>query len=85
MKSITLQMGGISRKYFVKYFLRIGGITEDLATFAGDRWQVQVGPEEWKGLGSIKLNYVFITFNVDEDRFDEFLAAFRLNFLKAGG
>ncbi len=85
LKTKTLEMGGIFRKDFVEYFRKIGGKTEDKETFKGCYWEVLVGPEEWSALGSIRIPHVFITLNVEEDRFDEFLAGFRLNFLKAGG
>lgn len=84
-KTITLEMGGIFRKYLVEYFLAIGGKTEDQEMYAGDYWNVQIGPEVWRSLGSIHLNHVSVTINVEEDKFDEFLAKFRLRFLQAGG
>lgn len=85
LKTETLEMGGIYREDFIKYFLKIGGTMDDEETFKGPYWKVQVGSETWKMLGSLRIHHVLITFNVEEDKFDEFLAKFRLNFLRAGG
>jgi len=85
LKTISFEMGGIYRKDFVKYFLKIGGKTKDQETFKGTYWEVIVGLETWAILGSLIIQHVLITCNVEEDRFDEFITAFRLNFLKAGG
>lgn len=85
LKTKTLEMGGIYRKDFVEYFLKIGGKTEDQETFKGYYWEVLVGSETWRMLGSLRMQHVLITFNVEEDKFDDFLAEFRLNFLRAGG
>jgi hypothetical protein len=78
-------MGGIYREKFVEYFLLIGGKTEDQTNFKGQYWEVMVGPQIWKMHGSLRIHHVLITFNVEENKFDEFLAEFRLNFLRAGG
>ncbi|MDV3428975.1 MAG: hypothetical protein LIR50_18445 [Bacillota bacterium] len=85
IKTKTLEMGGIYRKDFIEYFLKIGGRTEDQVTFKGSYWEVLVGLQTWRMLGSLNIHHVLITFNVEEDKFDEFLAQFRLNFLRAGG
>lgn len=85
LKTKTLEMGGIYREDFIKYFLKIGGKTEDQETFKGSYWEVLVGSETWRMLGSLRIHHVLITFNVEEDKFDEFIAEFRFNFLRAGG
>lgn len=85
IKTKTLEMGGIYREAFIEYFLEIGGKTEDQETMQGYYWGVLVGPETWKMLGSIRIPQVLITFNVEEDKFDDFLAKFRSNFLRGGG
>jgi hypothetical protein len=85
LKNKTLEMGGIYRKDFVKYFLAIGGKTEDQETFKGSYWEVLVGSETWTMHGSLRIQHVVITINVEEDKFDEFIAKFYLTFLKAGG
>ena len=85
LKTKTLEMGGIYRDDFIKYFLKIGGFAEDQETIKGSFWNVKVGAENWTMVGSLRIHYVFVTFNVEEVKFDEFLAKFRLNFLKAGG
>jgi hypothetical protein len=85
LKTKTLEMGGIFREDFVEYFLKIGGKTEDRETFKGYYWKVLVGSETWRTLGSLRICHVLITFKVEEDKLDDFLAEFRLNFLRAGG
>jgi len=85
VKSKTLETNGIYRKDFVEYFLKIGGKTEDQKTFKGSYWEALVGPESQKMLGSLKIHQVLITLNIEEDRFDEFLAKFHKSFLRAGG
>lgn len=85
LKSKTLQMGGFYRESFVEYFLKIGGITENHKTFKGPYWEALVGPQFWRKLGSLNIQHVIITIKAEDDKFDEFLAEFRLNFLKAGG
>ncbi|MGE5627718.1 MAG: hypothetical protein ACM3X7_06315 [Solirubrobacterales bacterium] len=85
LKTKTIEMGGIYRKDFVEYFLKIGGSTEDKKIFKGPYWEVFVGEEAWRMLGSLRIHHVLITFNVEEDKFDEFLAKFRFNFIRAGG
>jgi len=85
LKTKTLEMGGIYRRDFIKYFSEIGGKTEDQETFKGYYWEVMIGPQTWRMLGSLNIHHVLITFNVEEDKFNEFLAKFRLNFLRAGG
>lgn len=85
LKTKALEMGGIYRDDFVEYFLKIGGTTEDQETFKGSYWEVLVGSQTSRMLGSLRIHHVLIIFNVEEDKFDGFLAQFRLNFLMAGG
>jgi len=85
LKTKTVEMGGIYREEFVRYFLKIGGKMENQEIFKGPYWNISVGPEIWRMLGSLRIHHVLITFNVEEDKFDQFLAEFRLNFLRAGG
>lgn len=81
----TLEMGGIYREDFIKYFLSIGGKTENQEVFKGPYWEVEVGYEVWSMMGSLKLHHTLITFHVEEDKFEEFISKFRLNFLRCGG
>lgn len=85
LKTKTLEMGGIYRKDFVKYFLAIGGKTEDQETFKGSYWEVLVGSETWTMHGSLRIQHIVITINVEEEKFDEFIAKFNLTFIRAGG
>ncbi|WPC39518.1 hypothetical protein [Clostridium sp. JS66] len=85
LKNKNLQMGGIYREDFIKYFLEIGGMRESEQIFKGEYWKVDVGSQTWKKLGALKIQHVLIKLSVEEDKFDDFLAEFRLNFLRAGG
>jgi len=85
LKTKTLETGGIYREKLVEYFCKIGGRTKDQKTFKGSYWEVHLGSQTWRMLGSLNIQHVIVTFNVEEDKFDEFLAKYRLNFLKAGG
>lgn len=84
-KTKILEVGEINRKDFVEYFLKIGGVTEDKETFKGPYWEAIVGPQTWTKLGVLNIQRILITFNIEEDKFDDFIAAFRLNFLRCGG
>ena len=48
-------------------------------------WEVLVGPETWTMHSSLKIQHVAVSLNVEEDKFDEFVAKYYLTFLKAGG
>ena len=78
-------MGEINRKELVEYFLKFGGTTEDEKTFKGPYWEVIVGPQTWTTFNVLKIRHVLITFNIQEDKFDDFIDAFHLNFLRCGG
>lgn len=84
-KTKTLKMGEINRTEFVKYFREIGGSTEDEEIFKGPYWEVIVGPQTWTRLGALNILNVLITFNINEDKFDDFVDAFQLIFLRCGG
>jgi len=85
LKTKTIKMGEINRKELVEYFLKFGGTTEDEETFKGPYWEVIVGPRTWTTFNVLKIRHVLITFNIQEDKFDDFIAAFHLNFLRCGG
>lgn len=85
LKTKTFKMGGINRKEFVEYFLRIADETDDQGTFRGCGWEVLVGLETWSIHGSIKIPRVSITINVEEDKFEKFVSKFQLSFLRGGG
>lgn len=85
IKTKTLEIGEIDRKELVEYFLKIGGVTEDEETFKGPYWEAIVGPQTWTRFGVLNIQHVLLTLNIKEDKFDDFIAAFRLNFLRCGG
>lgn len=78
-------MGGIRRKEFVEYFLKLTDGVQDQEIFIGCGWEVQVGQETWSGLSIFKICHVSITFHIEEDLFDKFLYQFQLRFFGAGG
>ncbi len=85
MKEKILEMGGFYKEDFIRYFENIGGVTEDNTTFKGLYWQAEVGEEKWTKIGALTLCHITVTINAEENKFEEFLKKFRLNFLKAGG
>lgn len=85
LKTKTLEMGGIHRREFVEYFLQLADEAQEQETFKGCGWEVQVGQETWSSLGIYKICHVRITFQVEEELFDQVLSQFQLRFLRAGG
>jgi len=85
LKTEKLQMGGIRRREFVEYFLKLADEVQGQETFKGCGWEVQVGQETWSSFSIIKICHVLITFHVEEDLFDKFLYQFQLHFFRAGG
>lgn len=85
LKTKTLKLGEIGRKELVEYFLKIGGITEDEKVFIGPYWEVTVGPQTWTKFSSLTIRHILITISVEDKMYDDFIAAFNLNFLRCGG
>ena len=85
LKTKTLKLGEIGRKELVEYFLKIGGITEDEKVYKGPYWEVTVGPQTWTKFSSLSIRQILITISVEDKMFDDFIAAFNLNFLRCGG
>jgi len=80
-----MEMRGTRRQEFVNYFLSLGG--EDLgnARLGGPFWEVKIGPQESIRLGAVELPSVKISFSVEEDKWESFLSAFWMKFLRGGG
>lgn len=85
IKTKTLTFGEINRNEFVEYFLKIGGRTNNDEIYIGPYWEVMISPQTLVKYKSIAIKRVVITFNIFEDRFDEFMDAFNLAFLRCGG
>lgn len=85
LKTETLKLGEIGRKELVDYFLKVGGITEDDEVIKGTYWEVTVGSQTWTKFGSLRIRHILITISVEDKMYDDFIAAFRLNFLRCGG
>lgn len=84
-KEKLLEMRGTDRKYFVEYFEAIGDRGGKEGSFCGPFWEVELSEQDFVILGVMKFPRTFITFSVEEDRFDEFLSAFQMAFMRAGG
>lgn len=84
-KTLTLEMGGIPPKDFIKYFIDAGGKTDDQMTFNGSCWQVVVENETWSKVGSLTINHVLLHFTIDENEYTAFMKNFYMQFMKAGG
>lgn len=83
-KENTLEMRGMLREELVNYFIEIGGMLDDNGTYRGDKWEVFVDKQVSCCMGSLSLPSTKVTFNVEEDIYDEMLSKFRLKFLRGG-
>jgi hypothetical protein len=84
-KSKLLEMRGTDRKYFVEYFEGIGDRGDNEGIFIGPFWEVELSEQDFVSLGVMKFPRTFITFSVEEEHFDEFISAFQMAFMRAGG
>lgn len=76
---------GTLRKDILDYFVSISNDFDSKGTFIGPDWEVKVGKQEYRRLGSINLPSTKILFRADKHRCNEIVTAFRLKFLSAGG
>jgi len=81
----TLEMGGMARSEIVDYFSGIGGELISEGKYQGPDWIVDIGKEEYRAVGSIRLRKTYVTFYCDEKYIDTMIYKFRLKFLSAGG
>lgn len=84
-KSKLLEMRGTDRKYFEEYFEAIGDRGDKEGSFSGPFWEVELSEQDFVILGVMKFPRTFITFSVEEECFDEFISAFQMAFMRAGG
>ncbi len=84
-KKKTLEMRGTDRKYFVEYFRAIAETGDGYSHFGGSFWEVQLSEQDFVVLGVMKFPRTWITFSVDENRSEEFISAFQMTFMRAGG
>lgn len=85
IKTISIKFGGIRRNEFIEYFLKIGGTLEDDEKIKGPFWEATVGPHTSAKFKSLSIQNVLVSIAVEDDKFDNFIAAFQLNFLRCGG
>lgn len=84
-KKKTLEMRGTDREYFLEYFESIGESGEKEGSFSGPFWEVELSEQDYIFIGVMKFHRTFVTFNVEEDHFEEFISAFQMAFLRSGG
>jgi hypothetical protein len=85
IKTLSIKFGGINRNEFIEYFLKIGGTSENDEKIKGSFWEANVGPHTPAKFKSLKIQNVLVTITAEDDKFDDFIAAFQLNFLRCGG
>ncbi|GAW92487.1 hypothetical protein [Calderihabitans maritimus] len=76
---------GIPRKYLIEYFTSISDSYNEQGKFWGSDWEVEVGEEQYRKFGTIKIPATQLIFRADKNRCNEIVEAFRLKFLSAGG
>ena len=84
-KKKTLEMRGTDRKYFVEYFRAIAETGDGENHFGGSFWEVELSEQDFVPIGVMKFPRTWITFSVDENRSEEFISAFQMAFMRAGG
>src|SRR6056297_2339292 len=83
-KKQSLEMRSIRRDEFIEYFAARGE-TLGGGYFQGPFWEVHLSDEEILSLGMLRIPSTFVTFSVEGGRLDEFVKAFRMSFMRAGG
>jgi hypothetical protein len=85
IKTLSIKYGGIRRNEFIEYFLKIGGTLEDAEKIKGPFWEATVGHPTPAKFKSLNIQNVLVSITAEDDEFDDFIAAFQLNFLRCGG
>ncbi|WP_350344014.1 hypothetical protein PRVXT_000383 [Proteinivorax tanatarense] len=80
-----LEMRGMSREELVNYFSSISRKNHNNCLFYGEGWKVKVTNQKITMICSLKIPSTVVEFYIQEEVFDDFLKAFRLKFLSAGG
>jgi hypothetical protein len=73
-----------SRQEFIEYFCR-RGVKKAEGIYLGEGWEVKIGNEKNKMIGSVCLKTVDLIINVEDAISKEFLDKLRINFLRGGG
>ena len=76
---------GVYRTDIIEYLLSISNSFDSKGTFIGSDWEVEVGNQEYRRLGSINLPVTMVIFRAEKHRCNEIMTAFRIKFLSAGG
>lgn len=80
----TLEMRGMLREELISYFIEIGGKLDENGIYRGVKWEVFIDKQVSCSMGSLSLPSTEVTFNVEEDFYEEMLSKFRLKFLRGG-
>ena len=84
-KEVLLEMRTIKRDEFLNWFRQIGGIEGGDGFFEGPSWKAYIGETSKVKLGAMDFPVVYVRILVEEEEFEDFMKAFRLRFLRAGG
>ncbi len=86
MSKMTFKIqSGVPRDDIIMYLESIALKRIGDRVYHGVDWEIEVGEEQVRTLGSIKLPQTEVCFCVEEKRLEKIVAAFRLKFLSAGG
>ncbi|WP_318534941.1 hypothetical protein [Acetomicrobium flavidum] len=84
-KEVFLEMRTIKRDEFLDWFRQIGGIESDDGFFEGPFWKAYISEASKVKLGAMDFPVVYMRILVEDEQFENFMKAFRLRFLRAGG
>lgn len=84
-KEVFLEMRTIKRDEFLDWFRQIGGSELDDGLFEGPFWKAYISKVSKVKLGAMCFPVVYVRILVEDEKFEDFIKAFRLRFLRAGG
>ena len=73
-----------NRQEFIDYFGKTG-VKKSEGVYEGQGWEVEIGDEKNKMIGSICFKTIDLIINVEDTISKEFLDKLLLNFLRGGG
>ena len=72
------------KQEFIDYFCKIG-VKKSECRYSGEGWEVEIGDEKNKRIGSVCFKTIDLIINIEETIEKEFLEKLRINFLRGGG
>lgn len=86
MQRITtvIEMRGIPREEFTRYFKELGGISCDNETYKSFNWEISIGTEVPCRIGKLVIQSVKISLSIEEGQNEEMLKKFRMHFMRGG-